>query len=200
MKLFERSRQTRNAAQLITINKEIKLHIGCGKLHRKGWINVDIDPRINPDILASVDDLYMFPDESVDLIEHNHLFEPLTPHQVDISAKEWLPVLKPGGVLEFECPNFARCTEILTSINSTADEKRLAMIGIYGWPPDFEEFDEDGNMNLNVFQTHKWGWSPEDAINKLKAAGFKSAKKIPVTQKQREAYRIRRDMRIRATK
>jgi predicted SAM-dependent methyltransferase len=200
MKLFQKKRQISKVTEMIQLNKSMKVHLGCGLIHKKEWVNVDIDPRVKPDILAPADDLYMFPDGTVDVIENNHLFEHLSPVQAEKALKEWHRVLKKGGELIFEFPNLARCAMILADKKSNKEEIRLAMIGIYGFPQDFEKVDKNGNITLNVFQMHKWGWTPEKLIKKLKKIGFSKAKQIPATQKHRPAYKIRRDMRIKATK
>lgn len=200
MNFIRKQTELRKARKILEEGGEIKLHLGCGEIYRDGWVDVDIDPRVKPDIVASIEDLYMFPDDSVDVIEHNHLFEHLSPTQADQALKEWLRVLKKGGELVFEFPNFDRCIEILADEKSDEESIRLAMIGVYGFKKDFEEIDEDGVVTLNVFQMHKWGWGPKTLTAKLRDVGFSKAKQIPVTQKHRPAYKIKRDMRIQAIK
>jgi SAM-dependent methyltransferase len=84
------------------------LHIGCGGkrkdqttrgFNKPEWqeIRVDIDPKVQPDIVASITDMSAVPDESVDAIFTSHTIEHLYPHEVPIALREFLTVLKPEG-------------------------------------------------------------------------------------------------------
>ena len=79
------------------------LHLGCGSVRLPGYVNVDCQARLKPDVVA---DLSKHPwpwkDNSVDGIYSSHCFE----HLPDITAtmKECHRVLKPGRPLEAVVP------------------------------------------------------------------------------------------------
>jgi len=169
----------------------IRLHLGCGKRKRKGWVNIDIDKKVKPDIVTDAKDLNMFEDESVDEIECCHLFEHLTYPDAVTALKEWYRVLKKGGKLSLELPNFKRSIEILYK-KEGEEAKKYAMIGIFGQKEEMQKVD--------AFQLHKYGWTPETLTDKMREIGFSEIKQVPVTQTWREATKHNRDMRLECAK
>ena len=165
----------------------VRLHLGAGAERREGWLNVDLNPATRPDIVASVEALPMVPDASVDEIEAHHLFEHLTYTQATTALQEWRRILRPGGTLSLELPNMEACIRLLGQ-HFDAQGHDLAMVGLYGWPPDI---DREG-----TFQTHKWGWTPATLTRALQTAGFGEVTEQPVTQGWRPAAKLGRDMRL----
>ena len=86
----------------------MRLHIGCGRKHLRGWINIDryvwgypgaADAVMQARILA-------FPDNSIDRIFSSHMVEHMLPWEFKDALRTWHRVLKPGGKLSLRCPNF----------------------------------------------------------------------------------------------
>lgn len=170
---------------------KIRLNLGCGTRKKNGWVNIDIDESVKPDIVADVKDLNMFEDESVDEIECYHLFEHLIYTDSVAALKEWYRVLKKGGKLSLELPNFQKCIEILYE-KEGEDAQKYAMMGIYGHTPAIQ-LDK-------IYQLHKYGWTPETLTNELRKVGFSEIKQVPVIQTWREATKYNRDMRLECIK
>lgn len=169
----------------------VKLHLGCGPEKRAGWINVDTQAAVKPDIVSSVVSLPMFPDASADVIEACHLFEHLAYHEAKRALREWARILKPGGELYLELPDFDACVRILG--RHTDDQGYdVGLIGIFGWPPAIEK--------EGVPQIHKWGWTKRTISDELRAAGFASVEFGPITQTWRVAAKVGRDFRLCASK
>lgn len=168
-----------------------RLHLGCGPEKRAGWINIDTQAALNPDIVASVDSLPMFSDGSVDVIEANHLFEHLTYDSALAALKEWARVLKPGAELFLELPDFDACVRM---VGKYTDDRGydVGMIGLYGWPPAI--------ATEGIPQIHKWGWSRKELGRVLREAGFASVEFGPITQTWRVAAKVGRDLRLRAVR
>ena len=166
----------------------VRLHIGCHREHRDGWLNIDARAEVSPDVVAVAHRLGMFPDGSVDVIEACHLFEHLPLHEARASLDEWARVLRPGGELLLELPNIDACVRILTQTKNPAD-RDLAMVGIFGWQPGVET-NGDG-------WAHRWGWSPDSLRVAMESRGFGNVEILPVTQTYRQATRLDRDFRIR---
>jgi len=53
----------------------MKLNLGCGKNKRKGYINCDISPKVNPDKIVDLEKKLPFKDNSIDEIIANHILE-----------------------------------------------------------------------------------------------------------------------------
>jgi glycosyltransferase involved in cell wall biosynthesis len=174
-----------------TAGTPLRLHLGCGTERRDGWVNIDANPAVKPDVVARAHQLGMFADGSVDAIEACHLFEHLPLHEARAALKEWARVLRPGGELLLELPNFEACLRVMGQAHD-ARGNDLGMIGIFGWPQGVEK-DGDG-------MAHRWGWSPATLRAELEACGFGHVEGQPVTQTWRPATKLNRDFRLRAVR
>lgn len=184
--------RTKSAGPLTAHAKQgVKLHLGCGPEKRAGWINIDANAAAAPDVVGPVESLPQFESGSVDVIEACHLFEHLTYSQAREALVEWARVLKPGGELLLELPDFDACVRILGKYR---DERGfdLGLIGIFGWPP---AIDEEGAP-----QIHKWGWTRVSIASALREVGFEHVEFGPITQTWRAAAKVGRDMRLRAVR
>jgi SAM-dependent methyltransferase len=83
------------------------LNIGCGEFKKKGYINLDIDPKVNPDVVHDLNIFpYPFPSEYFDVIVANHVLEHLdSPFEV---MKELHRILNKNGKLIIRVPHFSR--------------------------------------------------------------------------------------------
>jgi SAM-dependent methyltransferase len=168
--------------------KPLKLHLGCGPEKRAGWVNVDVNPALQPDLVAAAYDLPMLADGSCEVIEACHLFEHLTLTQAKRALGEWRRLLAPGGELRLELPNLDRCVAL---IGTELDGFDMGLLSLFGYPP---AIDVEGEPQL-----HKWGWTPTTLTQAMRAAGFGEVRQEPVTQTYRKATRFDRDMRLVAT-
>jgi ubiquinone/menaquinone biosynthesis C-methylase UbiE len=89
------------------IDKKDKLNLGSGRFKKKNFINIDVDPSTNPDVLYDLNKIpYPFPDNSFSLITANHVLEHLeNPFKI---MKELHRILKSGGNLIIRVPHFSR--------------------------------------------------------------------------------------------
>jgi ubiquinone/menaquinone biosynthesis C-methylase UbiE len=170
----------------------MKLNVGCGKRILDGYVNCDIarDPEAekDPQILCDAKKIPL-EDECADELMAIHLFEHFYRWQIEEVLTEWRRLLKPGGRLILELPNLVKCCQNYLDGRARGgkDPDQLARWGLYGDP-------RTGNPYMN----HPWGYSPEELIEILTAAGFKKA-----VEKQtvfHPAGRQHRDMRIEAVK
>ncbi len=79
-----------------------KINIGSGKDRRVGFINLDIDPEVKPDITRDIEKGLPFDDNSVDEIVCSHTLE----HIRDLSfvLREFYRVSKPGAKIKITVP------------------------------------------------------------------------------------------------
>ena len=73
--------------------KKIKIDIGCGTNKIEGFVGIDLDPKTNPDIVASALDL-PFETNSVDEVYSAHLGEHFDPTEAQQFFNEIYRVLK----------------------------------------------------------------------------------------------------------
>lgn len=84
-----------------------KLNLGCGEEKKAGYVNVDWQASVSPDVVHDLNRVpNPFNDASFDLIEAFHVLEHLDrPFAI---MGELHRILKPGGVLHLKVPHFSR--------------------------------------------------------------------------------------------
>lgn len=89
----------------------LKLHLGSGEIRIPGYLNVDLVPSSNIDLVDNVATLSRFLPESVESIYACHVLEHFshemgstTINGVDV-LRRWFEILKPGGELFVAVPN-----------------------------------------------------------------------------------------------
>lgn len=84
-----------------------KLNLGCAGYKKEGYINVDWDSAVHPDIIHDFNKLpYPFTDNYFDVVEADHVLEHL--EKVFPTMVEIYRILKPGGRLIVKVPHFSR--------------------------------------------------------------------------------------------
>lgn len=119
----------------------MKLHLGCGKRYIPGFVHIDAIDYPHVDHVASIDNLSFIPDDSVDLIYNCHVLEHFKRRDVERVLREWLRVLKPGGVLRISVPDFAMLCDVYQR-----NEKIEQVVGAL-----FGRQDYLYNIHYNVF-------------------------------------------------
>jgi SAM-dependent methyltransferase len=140
----------------------IRLNLGSASVKLPGYISVDLyDDRA--DLQMDILDLD-FEDNSVDEILASHVFEHLSPHYAMPALKEWFRVLKSGGKLIMEMPDFeVTCKRFL---EQTDYYKKLDYMNVIFAPSDIRNGKPIEGAN------HLWGWWPDSLYNHLNWAGF----------------------------
>lgn len=157
------------------------LNVGCGQraisilgssLPADGWqeLRLDIDPKVDPDIVASMTDMAPVPDGSVDAVWSSHNLEHLDPHEVPVALQEFLRVLKPGGTLLLTVPDLQAVARLVaedrldeTLYDSTQGPIRPLDV-VYGYGPAL--------ATGNRFMAHRNGFTPNLLGRLLQEAGF----------------------------
>ena len=140
-------------------SKEIKLHLGCGRVKMEGFINIDHHKTPATDYVLDAVNL-PFPDGSIDSIESYHLIEHLPIGKLSDILDHWYRILKPGGNLILEFPDFDQAVRLYLAGN----ENRLN--NIFGR----QRFAGD---------THLWGWNIERMKKRLEDKNFKVEQENP---------------------
>ncbi len=99
-------------------DKPIKLHLGCGDKHLDGFINIDHRETKATDLVSDIREL-PFENDSVQRIELYHVVEHLPRNIFPKALKEWHRILRKGGQLIIECPDFD--SEVKEYLNGNED-------------------------------------------------------------------------------
>jgi SAM-dependent methyltransferase len=165
-----------------------RLNLGCGDKLLPGYVNVDVAASRagrRPDVLCDLRRLTPFESDSVEEILSVHAIEHFWRWEAADVLREWLRVLKPGGVMILECPNLATaCAELLKDPDCFAGAGRdgqLTMWVLYGDP-----------AWQDPLMCHRWGYTPQSLMRLMGEAGLVKLRQEPAQFKLREP----RDMRI----
>ena len=140
----------------------MKLHLGCGSVHKPGYVNVDIRKLSGVDVVRDITHDLPWDDGSCECIETYHVVEHLPRRKVAGALAEWHRVLEPGGVLVVEVPNFdVACREYLAG----NDERLNSIFGRQRWEGD----------------THLFGYNVKRLTRLLESAGFSDIVEFPAT-------------------
>lgn len=100
---------------------KLNLHLGCGDVEHKKFINIDGYPFSHVHYVQSIDKLPQFDNNSVDLIYASHCLEHFKYGQIEVVLQEWYRVLKKDAVLRLSVPDFDKLVEIYKIYNNDPD-------------------------------------------------------------------------------
>lgn len=143
----------------------MKLHLGCGSVHKPGYVNVDIRNLSTVDLVCNITSRLPWDDDSCECVETYHVLEHLPRRKVSGVLAECYRVLQPGGVLIIEVPNFdVACQEYLAG----NDERLNSIFGRQRWEGD----------------AHLFGYNVERLTKMLENAGFSDVVEFPATTRR----------------
>lgn len=82
----------------------MKINVACGFKQKFGHINVDSDPRVNPDVVANMENGLPFGNEVAEEILSEHTLEHISPDKIHFVMFDLWRILKPGGLLKVVVP------------------------------------------------------------------------------------------------
>lgn len=171
------------------------LHVGCGAYAREklpplfrhaGWreIRLDIDPEVQPDLVASITDMHVVTDGQVDAVYSSHNIEHLHPHDVPQALQEMHRVLKPSGFLLITLPDLQEVARHVAE-GRLEDPLYISSMGpispldiLYGHRPSLAAG--------NLFMAHRTGFTGGTLAAALIRAGFAAA----IVQRDPPAYSL----------
>jgi SAM-dependent methyltransferase len=157
------------------------LHVGCGvyeteklplMFRHSGWreIRLDIDPDVNPDVIASITDMQVITGAAVDAVYSSHNVEHLYPHEVPLALREMNRVLKPNGFAFIKLPDLQEVARFIAD-GKLEDVLYISPVGaiapldiLYGHRPDL--------ARGNTFMAHRTGFTGTTLGTALIEAGF----------------------------
>ena len=171
----------------------VRLHLGCGGMKWKDFVNVDLYPAASDeqdssrngcvaDCYADMRDLKIG-SETVDEIFTSHTIDHFPRWEAMRMFQHWLCVLKPNGKLVIEVADFWRCVYWL--FHPLRRKRELARSQFYG--NQWDEID---------YETHRYVWSASELKAALLKTGFA---KVRVSHRT-HTHHPGRDMRVEAVK
>lgn len=169
--------------RLLTAPGKKFLHVGCGSarkphvsagLQTDEWseIRLDIDPSAAPDIVASMLDMAVLPDASVDAVFSSHNIEHLYPFEVPVALAEFYRVLSADGLLILTCPDLQSLAHLIADdkLDQPAYVSPAGPIApldvLYGHRPQLAAG--------NLFMAHHTGFTLTTLTRAARAAGFRA--------------------------
>jgi predicted SAM-dependent methyltransferase len=90
----------------------MKLHLGCGKRHLEGYVNIDARDDVGADMVRDVAHLDDVSTGIADLVYACHVLEHIPRPEVPAVLAEWRRVLRPGGILRVSVPDWSTIVEL----------------------------------------------------------------------------------------
>jgi len=139
----------------------MKLNLGGGEIPKEGFVNIDFDKRY-ADVKHDLTKPLPYANDSVDKIYASHIIEHFSRAEWDNIKRDWLRVLKSGGICEIRCPDLLECCK---NFVENKDGKRWDwhLLTIYG-----------GQEDYGPGQFHKNGFTLEKLVKDLQSAGFET--------------------------
>lgn len=133
-------------------------------------VRMDVDPRVSPDIVGSLEDLSPVPDRSFDAVYCSHSIEHLHPHDVRAALRGIFRVLKPDGFALITSPDLEPIAALVAQGRGeeVAYQSPLGPITaldmIYGHAASIE--------SGNLYMAHNSGFTSESIARLLLEARF----------------------------
>jgi len=159
----------------MTEKKVIKLNLGSGNFKLDDYINIDIRPETNPDIVCDALTRLPYISYSVTEIRCAEFLEHFTHKELIIILKEIYRVLKTGGLFRFGLPDGKYCSMLLADSirNGQTEGKDIDYLvqNILGEPVN-----EEMNQKTITAKSHSNLLTQDYLELSLKNAGFKDIK------------------------
>ena len=152
-----------NTNKSLSVNIEHQkpyIHLGCGDINLKGWINIDARNADHVHVLTDKITLDQFGDNSIGVIYLSHVLEHFDFKEVETLLSTFYRKLKSGGVLLIAVPDFSSISEIYSSEQSL-DLLEKALMGGQDY----------------IYNYHKSVFDFNLLSKKLSKAGFQNVKK-----------------------
>jgi ubiquinone/menaquinone biosynthesis C-methylase UbiE len=167
--------------------EKIVLHVGCGSrdidnlnpfFRHEGYreLRLDIDPAVEPDIVATMLDMGAVDTASVDAVFSSHNIEHLFAHEVVVALTEFRRVLKPDGFAMIIVPDLQAVAELVAR-DELEDMAYSSPSGPIS-PLDMLYGHTAAISKGNTFMAHKTGFTSTTLRQKLMQAGFARAEAL----------------------
>ena len=157
---------------LARFSEPYRLHLGCGRDRKQGWINIDRAAGVGPDFVWDVVHGLPFDDNSCDYIFHEHMLEHLDPLQGRRLLEECRRVLKTGGVVRIAMPDLQSIVRHVHE-GTWREQQWVKELG--------DEKIRTGAEMLNIAMRswgHVWLYDWEELARRIEESGFAKYRRI----------------------
>lgn len=188
----------------------MRLHLGCGQIYLKGYLNIDFPLSKHSVQNKSVADKHAdllklsYPENSIEEIRLHHVFEHFTRPIACALISTWYLWLKPGGILRIEVPDLYNTARTIINPFANNYAKTKAIRHLFGsheasWAIHFEGFTSSSlkrfleNYGFKVIKSNKNSWKGTHNIEILaekKQIGFDSKKPEKITKNYLKQFLI----------
>jgi len=147
----------------VTSVNGLRLNLGCGKFPLSGFVNVDMDEEVKPDMICDILDL-PYEEDSVDEIYAGHILEHFDWKEGEEALQYWFHLLKPGAKISVTVPDF----DVLAKeyiLNPTAGRLR--------------EFNDLYIYSYRQKSPHRYAYNAALLEEVMIAAGFAELNRMP---------------------
>jgi ubiquinone/menaquinone biosynthesis C-methylase UbiE len=134
-------------------------------------VRVDLDPRVRPDIVASITELKGVRSRSVDAVFSSHNLEHLYAHEVPLALREFRRVLKDDGFALVTTPDLEAVARAIVKVGL---EEKLYSSPAGPIAPIDVIFGHRASTETSPFMAHRTGFSKKSLLRLLGEA-FASA-------------------------
>jgi predicted SAM-dependent methyltransferase len=145
-------------------NGGLRLNLGCGKYHLTGFVNVDMQEAVKPDLLCDILDL-PYEAGTVDEIYAGHILEHFYWQEGKEALNYWKSLLKPGGKISITVPDYDFLSKDYVASPSPKKLRDLNEMFVYS--------------NREAFP-HRFMYSADLLYETMEDAGFVDLKRLPV--------------------
>lgn len=93
------------------MSEDLKLNVGCGARKLEGFINIDCDPEMKPDLVHKLPTRLPYESGSCELIVMYHTIEHIPKKEHPYILMEFWRLLSVDGLLIITFPEFLKCVE-----------------------------------------------------------------------------------------
>ncbi|KVD72426.1 methyltransferase [Burkholderia sp. ABCPW 14] len=102
-----------------------KINIGCGYDKRPDYLNVDMDPTCQPDILITDNNLSELPRKQFSELLAKDVIEHIPRAETANAILEWADLIAPGGALNLETSSILGVAELIRQHQNYADQEKF---------------------------------------------------------------------------
>ena len=123
---------------------KVYLNLGSGVNTSPEFINIDAFPSRRTHLVLDIQNLTIFPDNSVDMVYASHVIEHIPRSNLKKTLVEWHRVLKPGGTLRFGVPDLDK---LIAIYNASGQNTESIVEQLLGQDRDFDRHCTIWNLN-----------------------------------------------------
>lgn len=127
-----------NEFGLVSIDKPLRLHLGCGENYFDGYVNIDFPSSEHTFQQKTIANVYAditilnFPENSVNEVRSHHVFEHFERPISMALLCNWSKWLKVGGCLVIETPDFEESVKLFCNPNLSYEAKQMILRHVFG--------------------------------------------------------------------